>query len=180
MKVFKRVILYIIILIISLCVGYLINLFVSNNFVFEFKISKDILLSYKTYLYAFECFAVVMLFFIFVWYKKLGKNPKKLMSTTEKDIIYTGLEQAHFQTDEEIKNNFKIASYNMLPQVDIEGIPVKAEETKKGYDITFSKPAHTYHWNDWLWQDNNFYQSNNSNSFKHKNTTKYADFGPER
>ena len=84
-----------------------------------------------------------MLFFIFVWYKKLGKNPKKLMSTTEKDIIYTGLEQAHFQTDEEIKNNFKIASYNMLPQVDIEGIPVKAEETKKGYDITFSKPAHT-------------------------------------
>ena len=143
MKVFKRVILYIIILIISLCVGYLINLFVSNNFVFEFKISKDILLSYKTYLYAFECFAVVMLFFIFVWYKKLGKNPKKLMSTTEKDIIYTGLEQAHFQTDEEIKNNFKIASYNMLPQVDIEGIPVKAEETKKGYDITFSKPAHT-------------------------------------
>ena len=143
MKVFKRVILYIIILIISLCVGYLINLFVSNNFVFEFKISKDILLSYKTYLYAFECFAVVMLFFIFVWYKKLGKNPKKLMSTTEKDIIYTGLEQAHFQTDEEIKNNFKIASYNMLPQVDIEGIPVKAGETKKGYDITFSKPAHT-------------------------------------
>lgn len=143
MKVFKRVILYIIILIISLCVGYLINLFVSNNFVFEFKISKDILLSYKTYLYAFECFAVVMLFFIFVWYKKLGKNPKKLMSTTEKDIIYTGLEQAHFQTDEEIKNNFKIASYNMLPQVDIEGIPVKAEETKKDYDITFSKPAHT-------------------------------------
>ena len=143
MKVFKRVILYIIILIISLCVGYLINLFVSNNFVFEFKITKDILLSYKTYLYAFECFAVVMLFFIFVWYKKLGKNPKKLMSTTEKDIIYTGLEQAHFQTDEEIKNNFKIASYNMLPQVDIEGIPVKAEETKKGYDITFSKPAHT-------------------------------------
>ena len=143
MKVFKRVILYIIMLIISLCVGYLINLFVSNNFVFEFKISKDILLSYKTYLYAFECFAVVMLFFIFVWYKKLGKNPKKLMSTTEKDIIYTGLEQAHFQTDEEIKNNFKIASYNMLPQVDIEGIPVKAEETKKGYDITFSKPAHT-------------------------------------
>ena len=143
MKVFKRVILYIIILIISLCVGYLINLFVSNNFVFEFKISKDILLSYKTYLYAFECFAVVMLFLIFVWYKKLGKNPKKLMSTTEKDIIYTGLEQAHFQTDEEIKNNFKTVSYTMLPQVDIEGIPVKAEETKKGYDITFSKPAHT-------------------------------------
>lgn len=143
MKVFKRVILYIIILIISLCVGYLINLFVSNNFVLEFKISKDILLSYKTYLYAFECFAVVMLFFIFVWYKKLGKNPKKLMSTTEKDIIYTGLEQAHFQTDEELKNNFKTVSYTMLPQVDIEGIPVKAEETKKGYDITFSKPAHT-------------------------------------
>ena len=143
MKVFKRVILYIFILIISFCVGYIINLFVSNNFVFEFKISSDILLSYKTYLYAFECFAVVMLFFVFVWYKKLGKNPKALMSTTDKDIIYTGLEQAHFQTDEELKNNFKTVSYTMLPQLEIEGIPIKAEETKKGYNITFSKPAHT-------------------------------------
>lgn len=143
MKVFKRVILYIFILIISFCVGYIINLFVSNNFVFEFKISRDILLSYKTYLYAFECFAVVMLFFVFVWYKKLGKNPKALMSTTNKDIIYTGLEQAHFQTDEELKNNFKTVSYTMLPQLEIEGIPIKAEETKKGYNITFSKPAHT-------------------------------------
>lgn len=137
MKVFKHVLLYIFILTISFCVGYLINLFVSNNFVFEFKISKDILLSYKTYLYAFECFAIILLVFIFVWYKKLGKNPKKLMSTTEKDIIYTGLEQAHFQTDEEIKNNFKTISYTMLPQVDIEGIPIKAEETKKVMILLF-------------------------------------------
>lgn len=143
MKVFKRVLLYIFILIISFCVGYLINLFVSNNFVFDFKISKEILLSYKTYLYMFEFFAIVMLVFIFVWYKKLGKNPKKLMSTTEKDIIYTGLEQAHFQSDDELTNNFKTVPYITLPKTDIEGIPIKAEETKKGYDITFSKPAHT-------------------------------------
>ena len=143
MKVFKRVLLYIFILNISFCVGYLINLFVSNNFVFDFKISKEILLSYKTYLYMFEFFAIVMLVFIFVWYKKLGKNPKTLMSTTEKDIIYTGLEQAHFQTEDEIKNNFKTVPYTLLPKTDIEGIPIKAEETKKRYDITFSKPAHT-------------------------------------
>ncbi len=143
MKIIKRSLILFIILVFCFSVGYFINLFVSNDFVFDFTISKDILLSYKTYLYTFEVFAIIGLVFAFVWYKKLGKNPKKLMSTTEKDIIYTGLEQAHFQTDEEIKNNFKTVSYTLLPKTDIEGIPIKAEEIKKDFLITFAKPAHT-------------------------------------
>ena len=65
------------------------------------------------------------------------------MSTNEKDVIYTGLEQAHFQTDEEIIKNYKTISYNDLPNVEVEGIPVKAEETKKDFNITLAKPAHT-------------------------------------
>ena len=98
MKVFKNSIILFIIILFSFCVGYLINNFVSNNFVFKFSISSEILLSYKTYLYAFEVFAIIMLIFLFVWYKGAFKNPKALMSTNEKDVIYTGLEQAHFQT----------------------------------------------------------------------------------
>ena len=143
MKVFKNSIILFIIILFSFCVGYLINIFVSNNFVFKFSISSEILLSYKTYLYAFEVFAIIMLIFLFVWYKGAFKNPKALMSTNEKDVIYTGLEQAHFQTDEEIIKNYKTISYNDLPNVEVEGIPVKAEETKKDFNITLAKPAHT-------------------------------------
>lgn len=143
MKVFKNSIILFIIILFSFCVGYLINIFVSNNFVFKFSISSEILLSYKTYLYAFEVFAIIMLIFLFVWYKGAFKNPKALMSTNEKDVIYTGLEQAHFQTDEEIIKNYKTISYNDLPNIEVEGIPVKAEETKKDFNITLAKPAHT-------------------------------------
>ena len=143
MKVFKNSIILFIIILFSFCVGYLINIFVSNNFVFKFSISSEILLSYKTYLYAFEIFAIIMLIFLFVWYKGAFKNPKALMSTNEKDVIYTGLEQAHFQTDEEIIKNYKTISYNDLPNIEVEGIPVKAEETKKDFNIILAKPAHT-------------------------------------
>ena len=143
MKVFKNSIIIFIIILFSFCVGYLINIYVSNNFVFKFSISSEILLSYKTYLYAFEVFAIIMLIFLFVWYKGAFKNPKALMSTNEKDVIYTGLEQAHFQTDEEIIKNYKTISYNDLPNIEVEGIPVKAEETKKDFNITLAKPAHT-------------------------------------
>ena len=143
MKVFKNSIIIFIIILFSFCVGYLINIFVSNNFVFKFSISSEILLSYKTYLYAFEVFAIIMLIFLFVWYKGAFKNPKALMSTNEKDVIYTGLEQAHFQTDEEILKNYKTISYNDLPNIEVEGIPVKAEETKRDFNITLAKPAHT-------------------------------------
>lgn len=66
------------------------------------------------------------------------------MQASEKDKeIYTGLEQAHFQTDKEIANNFKSVDYNSLSTKEIEGIPIIAEENKKNYKITFSKPAHT-------------------------------------
>ena len=119
-------------------------MYVSNHFVFKFQITKDLLLNSKTWLYALFLFAICSLFFVFAWYKGIGKNPKKIMQASEKDKeIYTGLEQAHFQTDKEIANNFKTVDYNSLSTTEIEGIPIIAEENKKNYKITFSKPAHT-------------------------------------
>ena len=119
-------------------------MYVSNHFVFKFQITKDLLLNSKTWLYTLFLFAICSLFFVFAWYKGIGKNPKKIMQASEKDKeIYTGLEQAHFQTDKEIANNFKTVDYNSLSTTEIEGIPIIAEENKKNYKITFSKPAHT-------------------------------------
>lgn len=119
-------------------------MYVSNHFVFKFQITKDLLLNSKTWLYTLFLFAICSLFFVFAWYKGIGKNPKKIMQANEKDKeIYTGLEQAHFQTDKEIANNFKTVDYSSLSTTEIEGVPIIAKENKKNYKITFSKPAHT-------------------------------------
>ena len=144
MKIFKKCILFFAIFVLCFSLGYIANMYVSNHFVFKFQITKDLLLNSKTWLYTLFLFAICSLFFVFAWYKGIGKNPKKIMQASEKDKeIYTGLEQAHFQTDKEIANNFKSVDYNSLSTTEIEGIPIIAEENKKNYKITFSKPAHT-------------------------------------
>ena len=127
------------------CSGYLLNMFVTNHFVFDFKITPELLIAKNTFLYGFELFAVFMVINIFNWYKGIGKNPKKLMQVKEgnQNEIYTGLEQAHFETQKEIETNFNTVSYDDLPNLEIEGIPIIAEEGKKDYKITFAKPAHT-------------------------------------
>lgn len=127
------------------CLGYLLNMFVTNHFVFDFKITPELLFAKKTLLYGFELFAIFMIINVFAWYKGIGKNPKKLMQVKEgnQNEIYTGLEQAHFETQKEIDTNFNTVNYSDLPNIDIEGIPIIAEEGKKDYKITFSKPAHT-------------------------------------
>ena len=144
MKYLKKSILFLVVLSFCYVCGYLINMFVVNGFVFEMNFSTDLLLHSKTLMYCFEFFAIFLIFYMFAWYKGLGKNPKKIMEASEKDKdIYVGLEQAHFQTKKEIAQNFKTVEYTKLPKTDIEGIPINAEETVKGYNITFAKPAHT-------------------------------------
>ena len=145
MKIAKKVILCTIGLMICYCCGYLLNMFVTNRFVFDFKITPELLIAKNTFLYGFELFAVFMVINIFNWYKGIGKNPKKLMQVKDgnQNEIYTGLEQAHFETQKEIESNFNTVSYDDLPNLDIEGIPIIAEEGKKDYKITFAKPAHT-------------------------------------
>ena len=144
MKLAKRALKFIGIFILCYVGGYLLNMVIANDFALEFKFSVDLLFAKRTILFAVEIFAVFFLFYLVKSQKKLGKNPKTVMEATEKDKdIYTGLEQAHFQTDKEIAKNFQTVEYKKLPTTEIEGIPVKAEETIKGYNITFAKPAHT-------------------------------------
>ena len=127
------------------CFGYLLNMFVTNRFVFDFKITPELLIAKNTFLYGFELFAVFRVSNSFNWYKGIGKNPKKLMQVKDgnQNEIYTGLEQAHIEKKKEIETNFNTVSYDDLPNLDIEGIPIIAEEGKKDYKITFAKPAHT-------------------------------------
>ena len=129
MKITKKILFVAVLAIICYAIGYFLNMFVTNGFVFELNFSFDLLLAKNTLIYAFEFFAI---------------NPNKIIEAKEKDKqVYTGLEQAHFQTDKEIAKNYITIDYNKLPNTQIEGIPVKAEETFAGYKVTFAKPAHT-------------------------------------
>ncbi len=145
MKIAKHIFILLFISIFCLGAGYLLNLYVSNNFVFEFKLSLDLLLNKNTLLYSFELFMIIALLYAFSWYKGFWRrSAKKLMEPSKKDKqILSGLEQAHFQTDKELAKNFTQVDYDKLPTTHIEGIPVKAEQTIKGYKITFAKSAHT-------------------------------------
>lgn len=144
MKITKKILFVAVLAIFCYVIGYFLNMFVSNGFVFELNFSFDLLLAKNTLIYAFEFFAIAMLMCLFSWYKGIGKNPNKIIEAKEKDKqVYTGLEQAHFQTDKEIAKNYITIDYNKLPNTQIEGIPVKAEETFTGYKVTFAKPAHT-------------------------------------
>ena len=119
-------------------------MFVSSKFALEFTFSADLLLDGKTLLYAFELFAIFLIFRVFAWYKGIGKNAKKLMQAKDdKNDIYTGLENSHFQTEQEILKNYTTIEYSKLPKTSIEGIPIIAEQNKKVYEVTFTKPAHT-------------------------------------
>ena len=141
MKITKKILFVAVLSIFCYVIGYFLNMFVSNGFVFELNFSFDLLLAKNTLIYAFEFFAIAMLMCLFSWYKGIGKNPNKIIEAKEKDKqVYTGLEQAHFQTDKEIAKNYITIDYNKLPNTQIEGIHVKAEETFAGYKVTFAKP----------------------------------------
>ena len=143
MKIVKKIIIWLLLLVICFALGFLANCFIENDFVFKFDTS--LLLNTDTYMYSAFLFMIVVCFYIWGWYKGFWLNhSKSLMESSEKDKHFlAGLEQAHFESDKELKQNFKQIDFDRLSQTNIDGIPIKAEEIKKKLTITLSKPAHT-------------------------------------
>lgn len=128
---------------ISLITGFVFNCLFSNNF--KFKLNFWLLLNGKTYLYAFLLCVIALAVVLAYYYKHYWlKNSKKIIQGDERDNDVTAnLEQARFQTEEEISKNFTAVEYGELATKDIVGIPIKAVESKGKYDIHFAKNAHT-------------------------------------
>lgn len=145
MKLFKKFNLMLFLIIFSVASGYCLNLFVTNDFKFEFRISPELLISSKTILYSAEILFIILLLYFYIVYKYSFKNPKSIIKAKDSDYeIYTGLENSHFQTEEEISKNFVTIEYDKLPETEVKGIPIIAEEKNKSYNVTFStEPAHT-------------------------------------
>lgn len=119
------------------------NCFVANHFVYKFDL--DLIYHKNTWIYGFEIFLILVCIIAWNWHKGfMRKSAKKLMNATEEDKhILSGLEQAHFQSEQEIKDNFKIVEYDKLTSTDVEGIPIRAEQDKNKLDIVFAKTTHT-------------------------------------
>ena len=142
-KIFRKFFLWILLLNASIIIGFLANCFISNHF--KFELNFDLLLDGKTYLYGFFIFGVIFCLFIWNWYKHYWtRNTQKLINGKESDKhVLANLEQAHFQTEDEINSNFKTVDYDEISHIKIDGIPVRAEQIKNKLRINFSKPSHT-------------------------------------
>lgn len=143
MKITIKMLFLLLIISISYLLGFMANCFVSNQFIFELNL--NLLFDDKTLLYSYFIFMVTACLYFYSWYKGYwARHSKKLMEGSEKDKhILAGLEQAHFQTETELKTNFKHLDFSKLKDENVDGVPIKAEEINKKLNITFAKPTHT-------------------------------------
>ncbi|MCX4363953.1 MAG: hypothetical protein OSJ74_11345, partial [Clostridia bacterium] len=87
--------------------GFVINCFIVGGF--HFKLSLRLLVDGKTFLYAGVLFSVAVFIALYYYHTHYWLfNSKNIIKGKERDKhIPANLEQAHFETDEEIKNNFE-------------------------------------------------------------------------
>ena len=131
----------------TLAVAFVAGFFLNCLFTYNFKFRADInlLVDGKTYLYAFLLSVIALTVVLAYYYKHYWlKNSKKIIQGDERDNdVAANLEQAHFQTDEEVEKNYAKVSYAELPKTNLVGIPIRAVERKGKYEIHFAKNAHT-------------------------------------
>ena len=99
----------------TLAVAFVAGFFLNCLFIYNFKFRVDInlLVDGKTYLYAFLLSVIALTVVLAYYYKHYWlKNSKKIIQGDERDNdVAANLEQAHFQTDEEVDKNYAKVSY---------------------------------------------------------------------
>lgn len=104
----------------------------------------SVLISDRTLLFML-CYVLLSILFGLCWYHRNYwlLHGKKILEGKERDkYLDANLEQAHFQSKEELAQNFQTVEYCELPRTEIKGIPLRAQETRRGYAITFSPATH--------------------------------------
>ena len=123
--------------------GFTLKCFIEGGF--KFGYSAEHLFDRKTFLYT-GAFCLVALFIVLYYYYTHYWifNSKNIIKGNKRDKdISANLEQAHFQTESEIGQNFQIITYDELSQKEIRGTPIRAYEEGKKLKVTFSPPTHT-------------------------------------
>lgn len=123
--------------------GFTLNCFVKGGF--ELNYSAGLLFDGKTFLYTGAFCGATLFIALYYYYTHYWIfNSKNIIKGNKRDKdISANLEQAHFETEQEIEQNFQITYYDRLPQTEIRGIPIRAYEEGKKLKITLSPPTHT-------------------------------------
>lgn len=123
--------------------GFSLNCFIQAGY--RLNIKARFLLDGKTYAFAglfLLLSGFVALFYYFNHYWLF--NSKNIIKGRERDKhIFANLEQARFQSEREIAENFQTVDYSELPNTEVKGIPIQAYEENNRLKITFSPPTHT-------------------------------------
>ena len=123
--------------------GFSLNCFIQAGYSLNLK--SQLLLDGQTYVFAglfLLLSGFVALFYYYTHYWLF--NSKNIIKGRERDKhIFANLEQARFQSEREISENFQVVDYTDLPNTEVKGIPIQAYEENNRLKITFSPPTHT-------------------------------------
>ncbi|MCL2369690.1 MAG: type IV secretory system conjugative DNA transfer family protein [Firmicutes bacterium] len=125
----------------SYACGFVFNSLVINNFSFRFSIW---LLAHRdTFIYTGLFMGVSILIYAIYYYNHYWlKATNRIIKGHKRDSdIETNLEDAKFQTDEEIRKNFNHSDFESLSKRNISGVPIRAVQGRT-YDIDFAGFAH--------------------------------------
>lgn len=123
--------------------GFILSSFINNNF--KLIIQTRYLTDYKTIIFTFFFLIIEGLIILFYYYKHYWLlNSKNIMKGKTKDLhLNANLETSRFQTESELKKNYKIYDFKELKNEEIVGSLVKAEYKGGKLNVVFTKPAHT-------------------------------------
>lgn len=141
-KLTKFILITVFTVILSYFFGFMLSCLISHSY--QFYIDFNLLFVSQT-LELFVLFLIISTVIILLsFYKNFWSyNTKKILQGKEDDLHLTSnLEQSRFQTEPEIKKNFKTVPFKKLAESEVVGTIIKAEEKKNKFDIVFSNPAH--------------------------------------
>ena len=123
--------------------GFSLNCFIQAGY--RLNIKARLLLDGKTYVFAGLFLLLSGFVALFYYYNHYWLfNSKNIIKGRERDKhIFANLEQARFQSEREIEQNFQTVDYSELPNTEVKGIPIQAYEENNRLKITFSPPTHT-------------------------------------
>ena len=123
--------------------GFSLNCFIQAGY--RLNLKARLLLDGKTYAFAGLFLLLSGFVALFYYYNHYWLfNSKNIIKGRERDKhIFANLEQARFQSEREIAENFQVVDYTDLPNTEVKGIPIQAYEENNRLKITFSPPTHT-------------------------------------
>ena len=123
---------------VSYLLGFSITCIVKGRFDIRYLFSPETL--------GFFALFVLLATSIVLWYywKHYWVFRSKKMLNGEKGDrhLSANLEEARFQSDEEMKKNYDTYPFSKLHEVEIAGTPIKAASDRNEVEVTFAKPSH--------------------------------------